>query len=119
MKPLTNVEINYTDTFSTDIEGEVNDVIVDGHSVATLKALEESLMGELRVMKRTVWVLSSLATVLGVIAVLFMFGLNSARKSDTVMMTETNSRVRYMIDVKPGAREYRPYQEYMVPVIVK
>ena len=63
----------------------------------------------------TVWGLSLLTTALGVIAVFFMLGLRSDRISDTVTMEETNHRIRYMIDVRPGNRQVTPYSEYTVP----
>lgn len=117
--PHTNVEVMHSNSFSTDFEGEVNDIKIDGHSVATIKALEESLLREIKNVKKTVFVLSSLCTLLGVVALLFMLGIRNDRITDTVTMeeiyghgVETNRQIRYMIDVRPGNRIYQPYSEY-------
>jgi hypothetical protein len=108
---MSPTQITYQDGNEITLEipevkkGDIKNIRIDGKAVNSKQTLT--------------WVLFFLSLAILVFNLLIYLKISTETKDMKVVtssiekvLAESSGRIRYMIDVKPSAREYKPYQEY-------
>lgn len=122
---LNSVEVFHENTHSTHYEGEIRDIKINDHSVATLAKLE----AQISELKKQLGILFAVTLIAGIASISTgvngsemktkMMVQDESRKIMSQTMNDMRNRVHYMMDVTPWKRTENPYQDYRMQYIPK